>query len=211
MMAAGKPPSPKTQDEPAAPKPRAERTIPAMPSSPSSSPSDALSYGMDRAKEGLSSAADTLTGALIPNSLSQSHPIAKESRGEAMAAIKGNTDTLLAEKRAETQERVAASKPQAEQPAEQPAPKKRGMSVIDAANASVPPPAKQESRTSGMEWAQSLAPDDQQRLRQIISDYQAGKRNRDEFISGIISLSDNGTQGLAIAEGMLRNLDKKGS
>lgn len=30
-------------------------------------------------------------------------------------------------------------------------------------------------------------------------------------MTGIISLSDNGTQGLAIAEGMLRNLDKKGS
>jgi len=202
----------KPSSEPPAPRPRPDKIVPATPSpSPSAGPTDALSYGFDKAKEGVGMLAQRAQDALMPQSAASPGPIVKESKEQALAAVNRggiSPETVLAEKQQEADRRAAAV---------QPKPPVQASGLLGMANANVPPSAaptreapKPSTRTSGMEWAESLPPEDQQLLRRIIAEYQAGKRTRDEFISGVISLSENGTQGLAIAEGMLRNLDRGG-
>lgn len=200
----------KSPGEPPAPKPRPDKIVPATPSlSPSAGPTDALSFGFDKAKEGIGMLADKAKDAIMPQASASSSPIVRESKDQALAAVTRGSqtpETFLADKQAEAEQR--ASVVQAKPPVQ-------ASGLLGMANASVPPTVtpkrdapKASARTSGMDWAESLPPADQQLLRKIIAEYQDGKRTRDEFISGVISLSDNGTQGLAIAEGMLRNLDR---
>ena len=180
---------------------RGERTVPAA--TVTASPTDALSEGFGKVVDRTKGLIANATDALMPSPVAPEQGITRESKADAMASIKGNTTELLAQKREETAQRAAAAIP------EQSKPSSSAMGLLDSAQAASPKKAaRPPAGTSGLEWAQSLPPEDQQSLRRIIAEYQAGKRTRDEFISGVISMSESGTQGLAIAEGMLRNLDR---
>ncbi len=202
----GNSPSPKpstTEQDETTQKPmaRGERTVPAA--TVTASPTDALSEGFGKVADRTKGLIANATDALMPPPILPEQGITRESKADAMASIKGNTSELLAQKREETAQRAAAAIP------EQSKPSSSAIGLLDSAQAASPKKAaRPPAGTSGLEWAQSLPPEDQQSLRRIIAEYQAGKRTRDEFISGVISMSESGTQGLAIAEGMLRNLDR---
>lgn len=181
---------------------RGERTVPAA--TVTASPTDALSEGFGKVVDRTKGLIANATDALMPSPVVPEQGVTRESKADAMASIKGNTSELLAQKREETAQRAAAVMPE-----ESPKKSSSAMGLLDSAQAASPKKAaRPPAGTSGLEWAQSLPPEDQQSLRRIIAEYQAGKRTRDEFISGVISMSESGTQGIAIAEGMLRNLDR---
>lgn len=147
-------------------------------------------------------------------------------------APQGSTDALLAEKRAELAERVAAIRPQPEQPAAQPKPKRR-LSLIESSNSMQSSPTPKSERSGLIEqshaanapqskaggsqtikyadWYDTLQPEDRQKLGGIIEEYESGKRSRDEFITGVMALNDDATSGFRIAEAILRNIGKKAS
>jgi hypothetical protein len=85
--------------------------------------------------------------------------------------------------------------------------------VIPGAKASVAslmpktpkPPA---SKQTALDWYDHLSPDQQRRVARLVDEVRTGKRTKEEFTTGIIAVVGNGTQGIAIAEGILRHLGK---
>lgn len=195
--------SPSPQPEPPAPKPRPDKVVPATtePVSPvTAGPTDALSFGVDKFKEGAGMLADKAKSALLPSAIASG--VTLESKGQALAATsRSNADTLVNAKQQEVSQREAAVLP----------PKPTGMvgasmfSQPKPAATITPPQLKAEART-GEDVLSQWTPEQQDRARQLMAQVKSGKIERDDFIAGIIALSESGTKGLALAEGMLRNM-----
>ncbi len=123
---ASAPASPRTPGE-SAPPPRREKTLPAEPSQPlAASPTDAFTWAGEKVTEGARGLIDSARSAFMPNAPAPT--VAKESRAQATAALKGGTpDQVMAEKRQEAQQR------------EQQIAKPRSGGLISMSEASVPP------------------------------------------------------------------------
>lgn len=195
--------TPPPPSEPPAPKPRPDKVVPATtePVSPvTAGPTDALSFGVDKFKEGAGMLADKAKSALMPNATASG--VTLESKDQALAATRGGeAETLVKAKQQEVSQREAAvlpPKPTGMVGASMFAPPKPQAKIA-------PPQPKAEART-GEDVLSEWTPQQQERARQLITQVKAGKIDRDDFIAGIIAMSESGTKGLALAEGMLRNM-----
>lgn len=186
-------------------KPRPDIVVPPTtnPTAPvTAGPTDALSYGFDKLKEGAKSVGGMISDAMMPKPVEAG--ITRESKEQAIAATKPASDPMsfVQEKRDETAQREANIV--------KPSNGLIGSAMVGGVPKKSPPPEIQPAvsgdKKTGLDVYNAWSPAEREQASTLMEQVRSGKIDRDTFIAKIISMSDSGTQGLRLAEGMLRNM-----